>query len=232
MLRDHYIGMCLCWMAESGANQVSNVDIVWTVNSFDCMSSSMSSKDQSQSYTMTAEGTDLSTDMLSIDGDQLQVELDKDSTTESGSDVLVFWSCWSAMRVLADCCKRCQKNFQCASCAFIYLWLRCLCNRAPVVPSQLCYPTPLFSTEDSLILGVATFMHSRVLGAHEACQVTLHYHKLLQWKQQILCGTVVSSGYNISLQSLTMWVGKGSALIFHSEHSTTVKLLHVSLCIY
>ena len=56
-------------MAESGANQVSNVDIVWTVNSFDCMSSSMSSKDQSQSYTMTAEGTDLSTDMLSIDGD-------------------------------------------------------------------------------------------------------------------------------------------------------------------
>ena len=90
MLRDHYIGMCLCWTAESGANQVSNVDIVWTVNSFDCMSSSMSSKVQSQSYTMTAEGTDLSTDMLSIDGDQLQVELDKDSTTESGSDVLVF----------------------------------------------------------------------------------------------------------------------------------------------
>jgi len=36
---------------------------------------------------MTAEGTDLSTDMLSIDGDQLQVELDKDSATESGSDV-------------------------------------------------------------------------------------------------------------------------------------------------
>ena len=26
--------------------------------------------DQSQSYTMTAEGTDLSTDVLSIDGDQ------------------------------------------------------------------------------------------------------------------------------------------------------------------
>ena len=34
MLRDHYIGMCLCRTAESGANQVSNVEIVWTFNSF------------------------------------------------------------------------------------------------------------------------------------------------------------------------------------------------------
>ena len=57
---------------------------------FDCISSKMSSKDQSQSYTVTAEGTDLSTDMLSIDGDQLQVELAGDSATESGSDVLVL----------------------------------------------------------------------------------------------------------------------------------------------
>jgi len=57
------------------------------------MSSSMSSKDQSQSYTMTAEGTDLSTDMLSIDGDQLQVELDKDSATESGSLVVKLLKC-------------------------------------------------------------------------------------------------------------------------------------------
>ena len=45
----------------------------------------VSSKDQSQSYTVTAEGTDLSTDMLSTDGDQLQVELDKHLATESGS---------------------------------------------------------------------------------------------------------------------------------------------------
>jgi len=50
----------------------------------------MPSKDQSQSYTMTAESTDLSTDVLSIDGDQLQVEVDGDSATESGSDVLVL----------------------------------------------------------------------------------------------------------------------------------------------
>jgi len=53
---------------------------------FDCISFRISSKDQSQSYTMAAEGTDLSTDMLSIDGDQLQAELDGDLGTESESD--------------------------------------------------------------------------------------------------------------------------------------------------
>ena len=57
---------------------------------FDCISSKMSSKNQSQSYTVTAEGTDLSTDVLLIDGDRLQVELARDSATESGSNVLVL----------------------------------------------------------------------------------------------------------------------------------------------
>ena len=37
---------------------------------FDCISSRTSPKDQNQSYTMTEEGTDLSTDVLLIDGDQ------------------------------------------------------------------------------------------------------------------------------------------------------------------
>jgi len=50
--------------AESGVSDV--IEIVWTVDPFDCISSRTSSKDQS--YTVTAEGTDLSTDMLSMDG--------------------------------------------------------------------------------------------------------------------------------------------------------------------
>ena len=43
--------------------QASDVEVVWTDNS-----SRTSPKDQGQSYTVTAEGTDLSTDVLSIDG--------------------------------------------------------------------------------------------------------------------------------------------------------------------
>jgi len=48
------------------------------------------------------------------------------------------------------------------------------------------------------------------------------YHKLLPRTHQILCGTVVSSGYDVSLQTLTMRVGKGSTLNIPLEYSTTV----------
>ena len=106
----------------------------------------MSSKNQSQSYTVTAEGTDLSTDVLLIDGDRLQVELARDSATESGSNVLVLWSCGSDMIALPDCCIRCQEKFQCVLCTFIAGFVA-----SAVVPllfpgnfSML--PMPLFST--------------------------------------------------------------------------------------